>query len=228
MQAIRALVVEDDAGLRSAVARALAGAELVVDAVGDASAAMEHLERDGADVVVLDIGLPDADGRDLCQAMRARGVLAPVLFLTARGHVSDVLSGYAAGGDDYLAKPFHIDELVARVTALGRRATSSTSAPSATGAAPAVAHLDPGAHALVLGGRQVRLTPTEYRILAALLGAGDRVVRRRELTAAAWPAGAVVSQNTLDQYLTRVRRKLGQVPGAPNVVTVHGVGYRIG
>lgn len=132
------------------------------------------------------------------------------------------------GGDDYLGKPFHIDELVARVTALGRRATSGGAAPAAARTEPVVAHLDPGAHALVLGGRQVRLTPTEYRILAVLLGAGDRVVRRRELTAAAWPAGAPVSQNTLDQYLTRVRRKLAAVPGTPKVVTVHGVGYRVG
>lgn len=223
MQAIRVLVVEDDAGLRSAVVRALTGADLRADAVGDAATAMRHLERGGTDVVVLDIGLPDADGRDLCQAMRVRGLVAPVLFLTARGHVSDVLSGYAAGGDDYLGKPFHIDELVARVTALGRRATSAGAAP----AGPVVPHLDPGSHALVLGGQQVRLTPTEYRILAVLLGAGDRVVRRRELTAAAWPAGALVSQNTLDQYLTRVRRKLAAAPGAPNVVTVHGVGYRV-
>jgi len=97
-QAIRVLVVEDDAGLRSVVMRALAGVNLLVDAVGDVATALQHLERDGADVVVLDIGLPDADGRDLCQAMRARGVVAPVLFLTARGHVSDVLSGFAAGG----------------------------------------------------------------------------------------------------------------------------------
>lgn len=228
VQAIRVLVVEDDAGLRSVVMRALAGVDLLVDAVGDAAAALQHLELDGADVVVLDIGLPDADGRDLCQAMRARGVVAPVLFLTARGQVGDVLSGFAAGGDDYLAKPFHVDELVARVAALGRRATSAPSALSAASTGRVMAHLDPGAHALVLGGQQVRLTPTEYRILAALLGAGDRVVRRRELVSAAWPAGALVSENTLDQYVTRVRRKLATVPGAPDLVTVHGVGYRVG
>jgi DNA-binding response OmpR family regulator len=225
VQATRVLVVEDDARLRGSLARGLRGHDLEVVTAADGGSALRHaLHEDGrVDVIVLDIGLPDSDGRDVCQALRARGVNAPVLFLTARGQMGDLLSGFAAGGDDYLSKPFHFAELVARVVALARR--SETSAVPATAGEPL--HLDPRRHALVAGEERATLTPTEYRILAALLGAGDRVVRRRELVAAAWPTGAVVHDNTLDQYVARIRRKLGRLPHAPSLVTVHGVGYRL-
>jgi two-component system response regulator MprA len=225
VQATRVLVVEDDARLRESLTRGLRGHDLEVVTAADGGSALRHVvHEDGrVDVIVLDIGLPDSDGRDVCQAMRAGGVTAPVLFLTARGQMGDLLSGFAAGGDDYLAKPFHFAELVARVVALARR--SETSAPPATADEPP--HLDPRTHALVAGDERATLTPTEYRILAALLGAGDRVVRRRELVAAAWPSGAVVHDNTLDQYVARIRRKLGRLTEAPSLVTVHGVGYRL-
>src|SRR4051794_25424871 len=174
------------------------------------------------DGLVIDIGLPDADGRDLCQALRARGVDAPVLFLTARDAVTDRLAGFSAGGDDYVTKPFHFDELVARVRALLRRA----------GADPAASvgplRLDPVSLRIAGGGREATLTPTEFRLLAALVARPDEVVRRRELIRAAWPHGAIVHDNTLDQYLARIRRKLREVGGEVAITTVHGVGYRLG
>jgi DNA-binding response OmpR family regulator len=225
VQATRVLVVEDDAGLRGSLARGLRSHDLEVLAVGDGAAALAHAGQPDqrVDVIVLDIGLPDSDGRDVCQALRARGVTAPVLFLTARGQMGDLLSGFAAGGDDYLAKPFEFAELVARVVALGRRSEAA----SADCTAQDPPHLDPRTHAIVAGDDRASLTPTEYRILATLLAAGDRVVRRRELVAAAWPPGAVVHDNTLDQYVARIRRKLVGLAKAPGLVTVHGVGYRL-
>ena len=164
MEATRVLIVEDDASLRAALIRGLAKQGLDASAVADGGSALERLDRpDGRfDVVILDIGLPDSDGRDVCQAMRTRGVTAPVLFLTARGDVGDLVSGFASGGDDYLSKPFHFAESLARLNALARRSERSAT-PAITGL-----HLDPRTHAVVNQGVSIRLTPTEYRILAVL------------------------------------------------------------
>jgi DNA-binding response OmpR family regulator len=213
------LLVEDDHALRDVVARALREEGLTVVTAADGRAALASADPQTA-AVVLDIGLPDADGRDVCLALRARGVTAPVLFLTAKDAVHDKLAGFAAGGDDYLTKPFHIAELLARLRVLLRR--SDTTATS-TGSGLA---LDPAQHALALDGRSVPLSPTEFRLLAALLGRPGEVVRRRELLRAGWPDGAIVHENTLDQYVARVRRKLTQVGATDRVETVRGVGYR--
>jgi two-component system response regulator MprA len=221
VEAARVLVVEDDASLRRTVARGLREHGMSVSTANDGGTALTRAgEPGGFDVIVLDIGLPDSDGRDVCQALRARGVQTPVLFLTARGQVGDVLSGFSAGGDDYLAKPFHVAELLARVSALARRKESPASQ------TPVRTHLDPRAHALVSAAGTVSLTPTEYRLLAALMGSPGQVLRRRALVAAAWPAGAMVSDNTLDQYLARLRRKLAEADPERAIVTAHGVGYQ--
>ena len=170
------------------------------------------------DVLVLDVGLPDADGRDVCQALRAHGVSAPVIFLTARDAVSDRLAGFSAGGDDYLTKPFALAELVARVHALLKRGGS----PDVGGTG---LRLDPAAHAARVDGRTERLTPTEYRLLAALAATPEGVVRRRTLVAAGWPEGAIVHDNTLDAYVARLRRKLASLEAREQIETVRGVGY---
>ena len=223
VKSIRVLVVEDDARLRDALRRTLSDALMDVDVAEDGSRALLVTEdpKKPFDVIILDIGLPDSDGRDVCQALRSRGLEVPVLFLTARGQVTDVVSGFAAGGDDYLAKPFHLAELVARVSALARRRNGNA------GRVDDNFHLDPTNHRLASGGAVVDLTPTEYRILAAMLASPGRVFRRRELVSAAWPIGAVVQDNTLDQYVARIRRKLRQLPRSPILSTVHGVGYRL-
>jgi two-component system response regulator MprA len=215
----RVLVVEDDAHLRSVLARGLSEEGFVVTSAVDGAAALRCASDH--ELLVIDIGLPDSDGRDVCQALRARGVTAPVLFLTARDAQTDRLSGFHAGADDYVTKPFHFDELVLRLRALLRR----------TGASPSTAVgdlvLDPLAHALRCGAREVSLTPTEFRLLGALAARPEAVVRRRELIAAAWPDGAIVHDNTLDVYVGRVRRKLREADASLGVATVHGVGYRL-
>jgi two-component system response regulator MprA len=218
------LVVEDDSVLRGAVARGLREAGLTVTTAADGTSALATLgpgpETDFA-AVVLDIGLPDSDGRDVCQALRARGIDIPVLFLTARDQLQDVLAGFAAGGDDHLAKPFHVSELLARVRAMLRRG-----APRPV-AVPTGLHLDPADHALSGPTGRRALTPTEFRLLAALMAAAGQVVRRRNLVLAAWPDGATVADNTLDQYVARLRRKVTAVgDDGRRIGTVHGVGYR--
>ncbi len=218
------LVVEDDAALRGAVARALRDDDLQVTTAADGTGALAAAGRGPGtrfDAVVLDIGLPDSDGRDVCQALRARGIDVPVLFLTARDQLHDVLSGYAAGGDDYLTKPFHVRELVVRLQALLRRSAARSVPP------PAVLHLDPAGHVLDGPTGRQPLTPTEFRLLAALMAVPGDVVRRRQLALAGWPEGAIVADNTLDQYIARLRRKLADAGDhGRSIGTVVGVGYR--
>ncbi|GAC1444720.1 MAG: response regulator transcription factor [Mycobacteriales bacterium] len=214
----RVLVVEDDAALRDVLARALREEEFDVTTAGDGATALRVLGR--PDVVVLDLGLPDSDGRDVCAAMRAGGMAAPVLFLTARSGLHDRLAGFAAGGDDYMTKPFHVSELVARLRALLRR--SAPVVDDGDGVA-----LDPASHALTGAHGEVPLTPTEFRLLACLLRAAGAVVRRRELVSAAWPPGAYVAENTLDQYVAKLRRKLLVAESERTLTTVRGVGYRL-
>jgi len=214
-------VVEDDDELRTVLVRSLQEEGFLATGVGSGHELMEGIRSAPPDALVLDIGLPDADGRDVCQALRAEGTATPVLFLTARDAVTDRLGGFAAGGDDYLVKPFAFAELVARLHALLRRA-SVESAATALGL-----RLDPAAHAVFVGPASAALTPTEFRLLARLISHAGEAVRRRELIATAWPHGARVRDNTLDAYIARLRRKLAHIAGAPAIATVHGVGYRL-
>jgi len=215
---VRVGLCEDDADLRSVLARALRDEGFDVRETLTGHEAVEAFTGAPPDVLVLDIGLPDADGRDVCQALRAHGVSAPVIFLTARDAVSDRLAGFSAGGDDYLTKPFALAELVARVHALLKRGGS----PDVGGTG---LRLDPAAHAARVDGRTERLTPTEYRLLAALAATPEGVVRRRTLVAAGWPEGAIVHDNTLDAYVARLRRKLASLEAREQIETVRGVGY---
>ncbi len=217
----RLLVVEDDVDLRGVLVRGLGEEGFAVTGVGSGREAVRAAVAESPDALVVDVGLPDADGRDVCQALRAQGMRAPVLFLTAHDAVPDRLAGFSAGGDDYLTKPFVFAELVARLRALLRR--------SGVDEAMEVGELrlDPAAHAVACREGSVSLTPTEFRLLGALAARPGEVVRRRELVRTAWPDGAIVHDNTLDVYLARLRRKLGDLPGAPGIVTAHGVGYRL-
>jgi two-component system OmpR family response regulator len=216
------LIVEDDPELQEILCRGLREEGFRTEAAFAGTALLERIERAVPDALVIDIGLPDADGRDLCAALRARGVQAPVLFLTARDALVDRLSGFDAGGDDYLTKPFAFAELLARLQALLRRS-------GADGAVEAAGlRLDPVTHSARCADASAELTPTEFRVLGRLLARPGEAVRRGELVRAGWPHGALVRDNTLDAYVARLRRKLRSLAGAPEITTVHGVGYRIG
>ncbi|POX42417.1 DNA-binding response regulator [Streptomyces sp. Ru73] len=214
------LVVEDDHALRDVLVRGLRDEDFDTLTAPDGATAL-RLATGGVAAAVLDVGLPDADGRDVCQAMRAGGFLAPVVFLTAHDRLTDRLAGFSAGGDDYLPKPFHLVELAARLRAAIKRA-----GPRPTAEAGDLV-LDPARHGFLVHGTRVDLTPTEFRLLAALIAASGDLVRRRDLTRAAWPEGARVSDNTLDQYLTRLRRKLRDAGAGLTLSTARGVGHRL-
>ena len=216
-------ICEDDDGLRGILRTALERDGCEVRVTSSGSDAVAAFTRQPPDVLILDIGLPDSDGRDVCQALRARGVLAPVIFLTARDALSDRLSGFHAGGDDYLTKPFALSELTVRVKALARR---SGPVAAATPTTQLGALLDPTQHAI--GAEPpIPLTPTEYRLLAAVAAAHGSVVRRTTLIDAGWPEGAIVSNSTLDAYISRIRSKLRQAQRPEELANVRGVGYRL-
>jgi two-component system OmpR family response regulator len=219
VEQLRIGICEDDAHLRSVLERALRREGFRVRVTASGREAVEVFSASPPDLLVLDIGLPDADGRDVCQALRVNAVESPVIFLTARGALTDRLSGFHVGGDDYVTKPFAVAELIARIRVAARR----QAAPREAGQDGL--EVDPVAHALRRGERAAQLTPTEFRMLAALAARPGEVVRRQELRAAGWPDGAIVHDNTLDAYIVRLRRKLAEVASGETLETVRGVGY---
>ncbi len=214
-------ICEDDPGIRRVLQELLRRDDHEVVAAHDGGEAMRLFAVRHLDVLVLDIGLPDADGRDVCQALRAAGQHAPVLFLTALDGQHDKVAGFTAGADDYVTKPFDVTELRLRVRALVRRST-----PAAPGAQHGVV-LDPLRHAVRWDDREEQLTPTEFRMLAALAARPGEVVRRAAVVAAAWPDGAIVNDNTVDSYVRRLRVKLDQIDARVGIHTVRGVGLSL-
>jgi len=214
-------ILEDDAQMRSLLVRGLREEGYEAQGFATGSDLLRKVAETVPDLFIIDIGLPDADGRDVCQALRAQGIGAPIIFLTARDALSDRLSGFHAGGDDYLSKPFAFAELLARVEALMRRSGKERTMEAAG------LILDPAKHAVTCGGITVPLTPTEFRLLAKLAASPGEAVRRKALIETGWPHGAIVYDNTLDAYIARLRRKVCSLPGAPQIVTVRGVGYSL-
>jgi DNA-binding response OmpR family regulator len=217
---MRVLVVEDERNLADAIARGLRRQGMAVDVAydGDAGHEMAHVTR--YDVVVLDRDLPGVPGDRICADLVASGALTRVLMLTASGSVADRVEGLQLGADDYLPKPFAFDELVARVRALGRRATPP--------APPVLEHadlvLDPAKRTVFRGGRPVDLTRKEFGVLEVLLKAGGGVVSSEELLERVWDAHADPFTTTVRVTVRTLRRKLGD---PPLIETVVGSGYRI-
>jgi two-component system, OmpR family, response regulator len=221
MMESRIFVLEDDPQMRSLLLRGLREEGYAVEGCATGAELLGKVADNVPDLFLIDIGLPDADGRDVCQALRAQGISSPVLFLTARDSLPDRLSGFHVGGDDYLTKPFAFAELLARTEALIRRSGSERSL-EAGGLI-----LDPAKHAVSCGNMTIPLTPTEFRLLAKLAAAPGEAIRRKALIETAWPHGAIVYDNTLDAYIARLRRKVCSLPGSPQIATVRGVGYSL-
>jgi two-component system OmpR family response regulator len=214
-------ICEDQDTIRAVLARGLRAAGHDVTLAHDGGEALRLFGTDNPlDAIVMDIGLPDADGRDVVQALKSAGQHAPVLFLTALGDTHDKLQGFAAGADDYVVKPFELKELLARLDVLAARAP----APGWTAGGLV---LDPVSHAARAAGGEVLLTPTEFRMLAAIVARPGEVVRRRTVVAAAWPDGALVSENTIDSFIRRIRGKLQSIESPRGIETVRGVGFRV-
>ena len=215
----RVLVVDDEPAVRVALERALRLEAYDVELAADGREALDRL-ADGAspDAVVLDVGMPNVDGLEVCRRLRDAGDRTPVLILTARDAVDDRVAGLDAGADDYLVKPFALEELGARLRALLRR----TGGPIEERLRHAGIELDPGGHTVTRDGRPVELTRTEFLLLELLLRHPRQVLTRTQIFEHVWGYDFGPSSNSLEVYVGYLRRKLGE----PRIIqTVRGVGY---
>ncbi len=219
------LVVEDDPSVRGALERALRGAGSSPESAADGNRGLELASSGAFDAVILDLGLPGLDGLEVCRRLRAAGHRVPILMLTARTAVSDRVSGLDAGADDYLVKPFALDELLARLRAFERRAAGSVP-PTGTLTFGDVV-LDRGAMECRRGDREMQLTRTEFQLLALFLANPKRVLGRDAILDAVWGYDFGPDSNSLDVYIGYLRRKL-EAGGEPRLIhTVRGVGYKL-
>lgn len=215
---MRVMVAEDDAALREQLVAALTEAGYVVDAVGNGVDAAFLGSSEPLDAAVLDLGLPGKDGLAVLREWRSEGIRLPVVELTARGTWQERVLGIDAGADDYLAKPFEMEELIARLRAVIRRAAGHASAQLELGPVK----LDTRRCKVSVEGRDIPLTPHEYRLLAYLLHHQDRVVSRTELTEHIYAQDHDRDSNTIDVFIARLRRKLG----TDIIRTVRGLGFQ--
>ena len=216
---MRILVVEDEPALRSQLAAQLAAAGHVVDAAKDGEEGLYYGQEYGYAAAVIDLGLPKLDGRALIKALRSAEYTFPILILTARGHWRDKVSGLEAGADDYLTKPFHMEELLARLNALVRRTAGYATPVVCIGAVS----LDTAKKEVCVDSQAVNLTAFEYRVLEHLMLNAGRVVSKAELTDHLYAQDFDRDSNVIEVFVGRLRKKLG--PESP-IRTLRGQGYK--
>jgi two-component system, OmpR family, response regulator MprA len=222
MGAVRILIVDDDRALRDALRRALVLGGYETVPVENGESALAEIARGQPDAVVLDIGLPDIDGLEVCRRLRAVGNRVPVLMLTARDAVADRIDGLDAGADDYLVKPFDVGELRARLRALLRRSGMDG---DASGLTFQELRLDGGRHGVSVGDNFTELTRTEYQLLELLMLNAGRVLPHDLIYERVWGYDFGPASNALRVYIGYLRRKLEQAGARPLLHTVRGVGY---
>ena len=219
----RVLLVEDDPTIAEPLARALGREGYDVAVQGTGQGAIDNAP--GADLVILDLGLPDMDGLDVARWIRGRGLTTPVLVLTARADEVDLVVGLDAGADDYVTKPFRLAELLARVRALLRR-TQADGAEEEELTAQDV-RMDLSAHRAFQGDRELHLTAKEFELLRVLVREAGAVVSRDQLMREVWDSDPTGSTKTLDMHVSWLRRKLGDDANDPRYIsTVRGMGFR--
>jgi len=219
----RVLLIEDHERLAQLICKGLAAAGIAVDVAGRLDGAWASVQQLRYGALILDRGLPDGDGLALLAKMRNAGLGIPCLVLTAREALHDRVQGLEAGADDYLAKPFAMDEMVARVRALLRRPAEFRPLDVQHGDLA----LRPDADVLCCGDERITLAPAELQIMLLLLRKGAATVRRGALEAAAWGLNEAVTPNALDVALHRLRRKLAAIGSRQRIVNLRGVGYAL-
>ncbi len=221
----RVLVVDDDEYIRHLLASALRFAGFVIDVCDDGRSALDRIGAFEPDLVLLDVMMPSLDGLEVCRRLRASGVETPVIFLTARDAPEDKVSGLTGGGDDYVTKPFDLDELVARIDAVLKRTTLRPDAAPRRHEYAGLA-LDEDAHRVWLGSTLIALSPTEFRLLRYLLLNSERVVSKSQILSHVWGYEYEGDPGVVETYVFYLRRKLGDA-GTKLIHTVRGVGYSL-
>jgi len=221
---MRVLLIEDDRKAARLLSKGLQEEGFVVDVASTGEDGEEQAALNEYDVVILDWLLPGRDGLAVCRALRASGNSTPILMLTARDSVADRVSGLGTGADDYLTKPFALDELLARIQALLRRSRSVQ--PVVLKVADLT--LDPVTRRVSRGSVVVTLTPKEYAILEVLMRNVGQVVTRTRLAERVWDEASEVLDNLVDAHVSHLRKKVDREASAPLIHTIRGVGYRLG
>jgi two-component system, OmpR family, response regulator len=220
----RILVAEDDPRLRALLEQVLSEAGWAVTAVADGrQARLLAMGGRDFDVLLLDIGLPAMDGLVVCRTLREAGVITPVLMLTARGRVADRIAGLDVGADDYLPKPFDVDELLARLRALRRREEQLSARLLEVGDL----RVDPAARRVTRGGTPVELTAREFDVLHLLALRAGQVVTRLDILDTVWDGETDLRSNVIDVHLASIRAKIDRPFGTASITTLRGVGYRL-
>lgn len=221
----RILVVDDEQFLADLVASALRYAGFVSATAGSCAEAEAAVARDHPDLVVLDVMLPDGSGIELCQRLRHSGWIAPVIFLTARQATEEKIAGLTVGGDDYLTKPFSLDELIARVRAVLRRVGSAEPAPR-SGLGYADLEIDEDAHLVRRQGHAIDLSPTEFNLLRYLVQNAGRVLSKQQILDHVWEYDFGGNHGVVPTYISYLRRKVDQYD-PPLIHTIPRVGYTL-
>ncbi len=217
------LIVEDDVRMAAALRRALRGEGIVADVAGDGEEALRLAEMLELDAVVLDVMLPGNDGFEVCRRLRAEGIWAPVIMLTARDAVEDRVRGLDQGADDYLTKPFSLAELLARLRALARRGPAERPVVLEVGDL----ELDPATREVKRGDTEIELSAREFALLEAFMRRPGQVMSQLQLVDAAWDLGYEHRSNVVEVYVRYLREKIDRPFGLRSLETVRGVGYRL-
>lgn len=223
MEPIKILVVDDEPNIRDLLASGLRFAGFSVLAVGNGNDAVTAAEKGNPDLILLDVMLPDMSGFSVTKKLRAMNILAPVLFLTARDEIEDKITGLTVGGDDYMTKPFSIDEIIARINAILRRTKQASVEKSVIEVGEV--RIDEDAHDVYVNDESVELSPTEYKLLRYLMENANRVLSKAQILDHVWEYDFNGEMGIVESYISYLRKKLDPLTNEPVLLTKRGHGY---
>lgn len=223
MEPIKILVVDDEPNIRDLLASGLRFAGFSVLAVGNGNDAVTAAEKGKPDLILLDVMLPDMSGFSVTKKLRSMNILAPVLFLTARDEVEDKITGLTVGGDDYMTKPFSLDEIIARINAILRRTKQGTLEKSVIEVGEV--RIDEDAHDVFVNDEAIELSPTEYKLLRYLMENANRVLSKSQILDHVWEYDFNGEMGIVESYISYLRKKLDPLTSEPVLLTKRGHGY---
>ncbi|MEY4494731.1 MAG: hypothetical protein RL570_846 [Actinomycetota bacterium] len=223
MENVKVLIVDDEPNIRDLLSTSLRFAGFSVHAVANGADAVHAAEKGEPDIILLDVMLPDMNGFSVTKKLRSMGINAPVLFLTARDETEDKITGLTVGGDDYMTKPFSLDEIVARINAILRRTKSAEVEESVLEVGEIKINQD--AHDVFANGTLVELSPTEYKLLRFLMSNPNRVLTKAQILDHVWEYDFNGEMGIVESYVSYLRKKLDPLTSEPLIQTKRGVGY---